>query len=447
MRMICLVAAPILTWLAAGLAPGAEPSPSPRPVATWAAGPMEVRAAFDGPVDPAVATGVVGGSIGFGEGEKAGEAGRPGGDRGSLRIASARLADGGRTLVLVTDPHPREATYTLALPGLKAAGEAGPGRRLDLSYDLAGVEASWAAEGSRRPEWSGWWPDFDPATARGLVAGSAEHDRLWPMLARPGRLTLRALFAPPTGEATVTIDAGAPFEANLGIETTRSVAAAAGSHRATLKAESTGDAIELSAVLATGPAASPRVRVAASTAKDPAPRALTRSSFVLPWAPPSPPTASTPATPAALISGGDPARGEVVFHGEQAKCATCHMVRGKGGAIGPDLTSLAGRDRAWVYQNIVEPSASIHPNYVSYTVALKDGRVAMGVVRAEGADALKVGDIDAKQTVIPRSDVEELRPSASSIMPVGLLAAIGEERTRDLLAFLTAPANPPAPAR
>ena len=62
----------------------------------------------------------------------------------------------------------------------------------------------------------------------------------------------------------------------------------------------------------------------------------------------------------------------------------------------------------------------------------------MGVVRAEGADSLKVGDIEGKQTLLPRAEVEEIRPSASSIMPVGLLAAIGEERTRDLLAYLTA---------
>jgi hypothetical protein len=55
---------------------------------------------------------------------------------------------------------------------------------------------------------------------------------------------------------------------------------------------------------------------------------------------------------------------------------------------------------------------------------------------------LKVGDIDAKQTVIPRVEVEEIRPSASSIMPVGLLGALGEEGTRDLLAYLTAPAPP-----
>ena len=65
----------------------------------------------------------------------------------------------------------------------------------------------------------------------------------------------------------------------------------------------------------------------------------------------------------------------------------------------------------------------------------------MGIVRAEGAEALKVGENDGKQTIIPRADIDEIRPSASSIMPVGLLGAIGEERTRDLLAYLTSRAK------
>lgn len=425
-----------------GLATADGPMP-PRVVSAWAAGPMEARVAFDRPVDPSIAAGAVGRTIGFGEGAKAGapSAGRPGGDRGSLRIAAARLVDDGRTLVLVTDPHPRESTYAMALPGVKAPGDPGPGSTGDASYTLGGVEVTWAegeAKGAK-PAWSGWWPHVEPSVARELTAGSAEHDRLWPMTARAGLLTLRAFVALPQGESAVALDAGAPFEATLGTEAAKSVAASPTSHRATLKAESTGEAIELSMALRTGGGGPIRLKVAATDARNPAGGPIPRPAFVLPWAPPTPATAPPPTAPPELLTGGDPGRGEVVFYGEQAKCAACHQVRGKGGLVGPDLTDLAGRDRAWIYQNIVEPSATIHPDYVSYTVALKDGRVAMGVVRAEGADALKVADIDAKLTVIPRAEVEEIRPSTSSIMPVGLLGAIGEDRTRDLLAFLTAP--------
>jgi putative heme-binding domain-containing protein len=150
-----------------------------------------------------------------------------------------------------------------------------------------------------------------------------------------------------------------------------------------------------------------------------------------------PPVSAPVAIAPELIAGGDRGKGEAVFKSEAAKCVNCHKVRGVGGEVGPDLSSLIHRDRAWVYRNLTEPSAMIHPDYVPYTVLLKDGRVLSGIVRAEGADSIKVVDTEAKATVVAKSEIEELRPSATSIMPVGLTGAIGEAGVRDLIAFLT----------
>ncbi|HEX3450557.1 MAG TPA: PQQ-dependent sugar dehydrogenase, partial [Isosphaeraceae bacterium] len=58
--------------------------------------------------------------------------------------------------------------------------------------------------------------------------------------------------------------------------------------------------------------------------------------------------------------------------------------------------------------------------------------------RADGASAIRVLDVNGQSTVIPRSQIEELRPSTTSIMPAGLAGALGEARMRDLLAFLKA---------
>jgi putative heme-binding domain-containing protein len=383
---------------------------------------MEVRVAFDRAIEPDLAKLVIGQEIEFGEGEKPGVPGRAGGDRGTLRVSSASLIDEGRTLVLVTDPHPREATYRLNLPGREA--------KIPVSYNLGGVEVVMAADGKK---WSSWWPVLDPAEARKLTSGSAEHDRLWLQTQKLESLTLQTLVSAQRGDLSLALDAPLTFEATFGLETVKSSASKPDAHRAALKAESTGEGVFLS--LAFNDLKAIPATIRGSIGGVP----LARPSFVLPWAPPVPASSASSTIPPQLLTGGDPARGEAVFLGEQAKCATCHQVRGKGGVIGPDLTSLAGRDRGWIYQNIIEPSASIHPNYVSYTVALKDGRIAMGVVRAEGADAVKVSDIDAKQTLIPRADIEEIRPSSSSIMPVGLLGVIGDDNTRDLLAYLTAP--------
>ncbi len=305
-----------------------------------------------------------------------------------------------------------------------------------MLYDLGGVEAAWAEGDQTKPTWSGWWPVVDPEMVRKLAAGSVEHDPLWGLTSKPGRLTLRTQFVPSKPSVTLSLDASSPFEATFGVETTKSVASKPDAQRATLKAEAGGDPVELSVALKAGEGG--LSRLAASTDEGPLPR----SAFWLPWVPLSPSAPPEPSIPDEFKTGGDPARGEAVFLSDAAKCSVCHAVRGKGGSIGPDLSSLAGRDRAWVYQSIVEPSASIHPAYLSYTVAMKDGQVAMGVVRAEGADALKVGGIDGKQSIFPRAEVEELRPSTSSIMPVGLLGGIGEEQARDLLAYLTAPRPP-----
>ena len=105
--------------------------------------------------------------------------------------------------------------------------------------------------------------------------------------------------------------------------------------------------------------------------------------------------------------------------------------------MGPDLTEIGRKGRAEIYRSIAAPSAAIEPDYISYTVATKDGQVVVGLVRAEGADAIRVTDTNARATLIPRSEIEQIRPSANSIMPVGLAATFGDAAVRDLIAYLT----------
>ena len=52
-------------------------------------------------------------------------------------------------------------------------------------------------------------------------------------------------------------------------------------------------------------------------------------------------------------------------------------------------------------------------------------------------DGIKVVDTEAKATELKKSEIEEMRPSSSSIMPVGLTGVVGEEGVRDLIAYLT----------
>lgn len=169
---------------------------------------------------------------------------------------------------------------------------------------------------------------------------------------------------------------------------------------------------------------------------------ITASNFLVPWAPePLPEATVAIAPPPYELGGGNAIKGKEIFYSQTAKCANCHAVRGEGGKIGPDLSELKGKDASLVFHHINAPSDRIHPGYPSFTVALKSGQVAMGVVRSLVGNELEVLDTDAKSLKFSVDEVEELKPSTSSIMPQGLAGTLGESAVRDLIAFLTSPAK------
>ncbi|MFO0952858.1 MAG: c-type cytochrome [Isosphaeraceae bacterium] len=412
--------------------------PAPGVIAAWANGRFEARVAFDSPVAPVEVERAVGRVIAFDETRPTTHS-RPGPNaadapdvRGSLKVAAARVEDGGRTVVLTTDPHPRAGTYTLELAGQK------------VEYDLSGAEVTWDDGGENaRPLGVTWWPSLDAAEVRSLAAKTPALAESIARLSRPGRLTVSTLVSLPKRPVTLRVASNLQVTPTLdGQEPTERDAKGA----SVFQTEATGDLALLVLEIRTGSApagSAPEWSVTITGENGPV---TGRETLQLPWASAAP-GALAPSQGVPDLSGGDPKRGAEVFANAESKCAQCHKVAGQGGEVGPDLTALSGRDRAEVYRDIAEPSARIHPDYVPYTVALKDGRVLVGTVRAVGAGSIRVTDTEAKSTVVERAELEDVRPSATSIMPVGLAGVIGEAKLKDLIAFLTAPRPAAAPGR
>jgi putative heme-binding domain-containing protein len=426
----------------------------PQPVIAWPSGPLEVRVAFDRPLDPSRLDALPGVPIAFGRHVRAGDAhevfkppykavqAQLAAPRGTLHVASARLDDDGRTLVLATDPHPWEATYAFALPGL--GGRDSSGQAIDLDYDLTGAEVTWEPDDAAAEATPAafWWPHLDPDVVSRLTEGSAPHAASLANLDRPGHLTFRALVRLPEAHSTLILEAARPLaieDATLDGDTGEP---SDDGVRTAFDVKAADQPLDLFITLRTGPSNAgehPSFRVSYRTEHDPTERPLRLEQLLVPWTPAPTPAPSESAAVPPELAGGDPARGAAIFRGEEAKCATCHAFRGEGGKVGPDLSNLHERDAASIYRDIAEPSATINPDYVPYTVVLKDGRVLAGVVRSEGADAIRVLDTDAQETRVNRADIEELRPSSTSIMPVGLSGALGEQQLKDLVAYLMAP--------
>jgi putative heme-binding domain-containing protein len=121
-------------------------------------------------------------------------------------------------------------------------------------------------------------------------------------------------------------------------------------------------------------------------------------------------------------------------------------VDGRGGDVGPDLSNLVHRDYDSVLRDIQNPSGALNPDYISSTVALKDGRIFNGILRSVDKDHFVVrGDAEGEEAPVHRGHVENITPSGVSMMPPGLDQGLGADKTRDLLTFLLTRPLEPAP--
>lgn len=155
----------------------------------------------------------------------------------------------------------------------------------------------------------------------------------------------------------------------------------------------------------------------------------------LPWAPKARASAGTDSRPADKPDG-DWETGRNLFFSERLQCARCHRIRGEGGDTGPDLSNLIHRDPASVLRDIREPSATLHPDYVTFHAVTKNGETTLGFIRSQTEDSLRLFDANGKETTLSRSSIDRLRPTELSLMPAGLLDGIEESQVRNLLTFL-----------
>jgi putative heme-binding domain-containing protein len=131
-------------------------------------------------------------------------------------------------------------------------------------------------------------------------------------------------------------------------------------------------------------------------------------------------------------------------HGKRAfaaaRCIVCHRFAGDGGSTGPDLTQAGGRFQVKdMVEAILEPSRVVSDQYRASVVQTADGKVVTGRIVAESPERITVvtDPEDATKIVeIPRSAIEEITPSTTSLMPAGLMDQLNESEVLDLVAYV-----------
>ncbi|WP_373652358.1 PVC-type heme-binding CxxCH protein [Schlesneria sp. DSM 10557] len=130
---------------------------------------------------------------------------------------------------------------------------------------------------------------------------------------------------------------------------------------------------------------------------------------------------------------GDAFKGRAVF---EKNCVTCHRVDNMGINVGPDIGDTRDKLPEYLLLNILDPNRAVDANYFSYTLVTNQGKVFTGLIKAETAGSITMRLPEGKEETILRSDVDELRTTGQSLMPVGFEKTISVEQMADLISFL-----------
>ncbi|HZT30892.1 MAG TPA: PQQ-binding-like beta-propeller repeat protein [Bryobacteraceae bacterium] len=135
---------------------------------------------------------------------------------------------------------------------------------------------------------------------------------------------------------------------------------------------------------------------------------------------------------------------------ETGRCLACHMILGKGAAVGPDL-SEAGRELSVsdLRESLLNPSAHLSPGYQIVVVRLRNGGTMRGFARARSNFDLQLQDLDGRFHMLRQDQIADLREERQSLMPA---FSGSPEELRDVIAYLSTltgvqPGAPAEPAR
>lgn len=145
--------------------------------------------------------------------------------------------------------------------------------------------------------------------------------------------------------------------------------------------------------------------------------------------------------PSATALPGNPAHGRALFFGI-AKCSNCHMVRGVGGFLGPDLSDYAlAHSVAQIRQAVLNPNRNPNPASHAVIAITRDGRKLVGIARNEDNFSIQIETPDGRLHLLAKSSLAALHHESWSLMPADYKSKLSGSELNDLVSFLVSTAN------
>jgi len=137
---------------------------------------------------------------------------------------------------------------------------------------------------------------------------------------------------------------------------------------------------------------------------------------------------------------GDAGRGRELYRAKG--CAVCHIVRGEGGASGPELTGIgARRSAAYLREALIDPSASAPDGFLLVRVITRAGRSIRGLRVNEDSFTIQLRDDEDRFHSFRKNELKDLKkePGVSTMPSYKALAAAELD---DLIAYLASLGGP-----
>jgi cytochrome c oxidase cbb3-type subunit 3 len=139
---------------------------------------------------------------------------------------------------------------------------------------------------------------------------------------------------------------------------------------------------------------------------------------------------------AAISVPGNPEKGRALFFGK-ARCSECHMIAGKGGFIGSDLTGYGNQYSPDVVRSaIVEPNKNLDPRHLTVTAVTRDGQKFTGRALNEDNFSIQLQTLDGTFLFFDKSTLARLEREPRSIMPSNYGSILSPNDLDDLVSYL-----------
>jgi cytochrome c oxidase cbb3-type subunit 3 len=144
---------------------------------------------------------------------------------------------------------------------------------------------------------------------------------------------------------------------------------------------------------------------------------------------------------------GNAAHGKALFYGD-ANCSMCHMINGKGGRFGPELTAVGGsRTREAIIDSVRNPTRRLAwgltestkefpQEYETATAVTEDGTKIRGVTLNEDSFSVQIMDASEQIHMLDKTKLRSFRKTRESAMPKYEPDVLSDKDLDDIVAYL-----------